>query len=767
MPTCSSRRRLILQRLAVPAVAVLLLLSKPTTPTPYAYLSYDQMVAQLESFAKTYPTLATLKTSQDEFSLPTVGKCNSASDDCKNYYLTVFDAFNAGDELGNDDSRFVPDLFFSGEVHGDEAVGPLATLHAASLLLTAASCARAFYDLDDNAPDGGGAKPADAACATWFDVWRYNEDDMYHLAYLASSRRVVFSPMSNALGFSQKVRAENSIDPNRDFAFDVTDPKLCMRTVAARHINELFRGHLFQLAITFHGGMTAIAYEWGAPSRTNGLSPDDVAQSVIAKSMSGIGGTFSTEKIYPYDSMNDLVYPVNGGMEDWAYAGSWDTPLVPVGGCTPTTYGGYAPSKTVYTPSMLRAFNILVEANAVKRPSPSTLGDSLDVFNPKAGGNGHVPRNVRLTTLLIDVVQPYVQVTNVKDADGVAHAPSVIRNWDAVPGLRHLPTSCADRFRVSVPQSVKSLTVSWSVGGSFKVDRTSLYVSKGGWDTLAENPNAPDDGAGPSDVTCSTRRLAVEPRRNAKLDDADLFSHVEVKIEADNAGTRWSKPDDVTFRPSYTAVVQITDSMLAAGSFVIIPFASVDSHWQDKGSGAATVPNVAPQSHVVNARTRDDWTMSNAGKTVQGQTKWYGTPLTVVIATDGQGNIRDVGKNLEGGRPTMAPSKKGPHVTRSPTKRPTGGGGGGDPPVVGPPDVDDDGATTGEWAKVVLPSLGFLALLLLGVAVYWRRRRTGGSAAGVRPMTVSYEMVGLENGDGDGGSPKAGRSGEDGDSLLR
>lgn len=30
-----------------------------------------------------------------------------------------------------------------------------------------------------------------------------------------------------------------------------------------RAVNEMWRDHIFQMAVTFHGGMQAIAYEWG------------------------------------------------------------------------------------------------------------------------------------------------------------------------------------------------------------------------------------------------------------------------------------------------------------------------------------------------------------------------------------------------------------------------------------------------------------------------------------------------------------------------
>ena len=30
-----------------------------------------------------------------------------------------------------------------------------------------------------------------------------------------------------------------------------------------RVVNEVWREHVFQLAVTFHGGMVGMAYEWG------------------------------------------------------------------------------------------------------------------------------------------------------------------------------------------------------------------------------------------------------------------------------------------------------------------------------------------------------------------------------------------------------------------------------------------------------------------------------------------------------------------------
>lgn len=65
--------------------------------------------------------------------------------------------------------------------------------------------------------------------------------------------------------------------------------------------------------------MEVVAYEWGAPSWYNHLSPDDEAQSQIGGAYSQYGGGWSSSKPYKYGTMNDEVYFVRGGMEDCTY----------------------------------------------------------------------------------------------------------------------------------------------------------------------------------------------------------------------------------------------------------------------------------------------------------------------------------------------------------------------------------------------------------------------------------------------------------------
>ena len=117
--------------------------------------------------------------------------------------------------LANDPDR--PDVLISGALHGDERVGPTATLELARWLLLSESA--------------------------WADR-------------LLRTRRLLLVPLTNAIGYARGTRSEAGHDPNRDFSYQ-QKPGACMLTVAGRSVNELLRHHLVQLIVTFHGGMQA------------------------------------------------------------------------------------------------------------------------------------------------------------------------------------------------------------------------------------------------------------------------------------------------------------------------------------------------------------------------------------------------------------------------------------------------------------------------------------------------------------------------------
>ena len=301
---------------------------------------------------------------------------------CETWVLEVTERAS----LGRSPER--PDVLVSGALHGDEIVGPLVTLELGRWLLRRQAAG---------------------------DAWARR---------LVRTRRLLLLPLTNAVGFAQRTRRELQHDPNRDFPYQPSSPSACMTTVAARSVNELLRAHLLQLVITFHAGMQALAYVWGDFAHRGGAahnrSPDHAALQAVAAAAgryagSGLQGSAASAAAaagrgaYPQGPMNDAVYPVHGGMEDWAYAASWDAPrLTP---CRPLTHGGYAAERTAtYENATARAAVYLVETSDAKQPFAASLGRPAHALRAGAAGDGHVPRNLRLSLAMIDLVQPYVEI---------------------------------------------------------------------------------------------------------------------------------------------------------------------------------------------------------------------------------------------------------------------------------------------------------------------------------------------------------------------
>ncbi len=298
----------------------------------YSILSSSQITEQLYKLAKSYPDFVTLKTTQEEFGLKTAGSSSDCQFDphhsnhdnsnvgCYNYYLTIQDFISHPEHSTS--SQYLPEIFLSGAVHGNERVGPASVVETAALLLESAFCESLPHVLPNHNIDFNteyGKKlllqvEKGTDCRQKLYQRGISNDQRQWLARLVSTRRIIIMPTANALGYHRNQREEGYIDPNRDFPFDVIDKRLCMQTIAGRSINELFRRHLFQIALTFHGGMEVVSYEWGAPSYSGKQSPDHLAQVEIGNGYASFAGGFVGTRVYRSGTMNDLVYPVRGGM---------------------------------------------------------------------------------------------------------------------------------------------------------------------------------------------------------------------------------------------------------------------------------------------------------------------------------------------------------------------------------------------------------------------------------------------------------------------
>lgn len=240
---------------------------------------------------------------------------------------------------------------------------------------------------------------------------------------MVDTRSVTIIPVTNPIGYFRGERGERqsatapmALDPNRDFGFAQLASR-CLQTVAARAINELFRTHLFRALLTFHGGTNVIGFEWGdtvhCVGRDCNPAPDMKIMEALGRRMSETAGPAGThEREYPVGDMGGLVYPVAGGMEDWAYGASWSGQGVV---CKPNTLGGYPEEKAKIEKGSHRCVTYLVEASRFKKPPEETLGGTKDLMTKGVEEDGHVPRNVRLIMSVVDAVEPYVILNSFKD----------------------------------------------------------------------------------------------------------------------------------------------------------------------------------------------------------------------------------------------------------------------------------------------------------------------------------------------------------------
>lgn len=663
-----------------------------SSPVSFTYVSYGNTVQRLLDLEAAYPQFVQVFSAQDTYGVPSPGTCTASdgsSTPCKQWIVRITDEASLANQ-GADAAALRPEVFYSGNLHGDEQVGPPTLLAMAELLASNAA-----------SPTG--------------DPW---------LQHLVQTRSMFLMPISNPLGYENNVREENGVDPNRDFPFDNTASN-CMRTTVARAINELWLDHAFQLAITFHGGISMIAYEWGDTQHNgaNAESPDDRAQARLATGMANYAGTFDGR--YQTGRMNDILYGVNGGMEDWAYAASgWDS-TTPT--CRPSTYGGYPTSKTDYSgekANAVRALNILVETSDSKRPSQSTLGTDADILQVNGAGDGHVPRNIRLALQLADVVEPYAVTTDSsvvfnsrsqpvvtsrigrhlededeggdRDSDDghddepdheheedtkteeTSPKPSDGSNllqsagkwlWSILPGsllgrtLRATPpsgsiapramrgaarklapaTTFKDEYNHWLDASAEgwsvTATVGWDVAGSYTVDQTRFLVGRWPSDVSPNEIFAPASASDHPDVAAWK---AYMTGRDSSAIASKLLTSSAVKTGT----TRWrDATPSYEFSSRFSGSVALSQpSTVAANgdsdytrvdSFIIVPMAQVDSDWSNQVSPS---PAKAPQSHIVQARTNPLYDASNAGHRVLGRAYVVGDPTFVAVGVRADGS---------------------------------------------------------------------------------------------------------------------------------
>ena len=105
------------------------------------------------------------------------------------------------------------------------------------------------------------------------------------------------------------------------------------------------------------------------------------------------------------------MYPVDGGMEDWAYSASWESQYSPnvISKCNKIDESiRMEPSDLSYGPQSVRSLVYLVETADSKMPAEAYLGAS-EGLQGNQPAYGHIPININLCLALADLLQPYVK----------------------------------------------------------------------------------------------------------------------------------------------------------------------------------------------------------------------------------------------------------------------------------------------------------------------------------------------------------------------
>jgi hypothetical protein len=300
--------------------------------------------------------------------------------------------------------------------------------------------------------------------------------------------------------------------------------------------------------------------------------------------------------------MNSVVYPVTGGMEDWAYSGSWEgTPII-TEPCKPNTYSSYDENKTLYSKNYknaLKSIMFLLEISHSKMPDVNMLGkknydclanlrpNAFNIFNEQHikikeknqcnGDDGYVPRVIRLSLTLIDLLNPYIKV--------------------------YVKTLNDNEKKVK--------EINWVVGGAMGVDSTFVlytYSEKKPDSTLmSDMKKTITEGTGTFDKLKKLLPLQSDNMKGKGIWDMNFTEN-----------------DMFKFPVNATENVQKNKKII---TFVIV--SRVDKDWLQQNNPS---PNIKPQTHIVNLRNEENYEVTNGNFVLKGR-KYFYSELVVIDLT--------------------------------------------------------------------------------------------------------------------------------------
>ena len=218
-------------------------------------------------------------------------------------------------------------------------------------------------------------------------------------------------------------------------------------------------------------------------------------------------------------------------------------------------------------------------------------------------GNGHVSRNIRLALLAADMVEPYVTVVGVN---------KLALTDDIVPMTERKSNSCLDTKAVMVAKNAKMVDIEWSVGGAMTIDSTELWYAK--WDDVA------------GEVGCWMQPSSTDKlQRVGGATNGTGFFSVQGSYPRPEESVTGIK---MTNGPIFRASIPL-GNMKEGDKIMVMASARVDQSWKNQPPNI--LPNVPPQSHIVNARTDPNYHHESNGKHIRGRIDWFSVPVTVVI----------------------------------------------------------------------------------------------------------------------------------------
>lgn len=214
------------------SVFPIILLSAIFTATVYSFQFQDNEYSNLEKQAfELKGPFAIVGSAQERYG---TSPATSGDRSCSPAIISVTEV----ESYSSDVQR--PQLLISGEIHGDERVGPSSSLYAALLLVHSAYCE---------------IKKQSESCELVSKAGVTKSQQMW-LSFLATRRETIIIPTANCLGYISNRRDDAGVDPNRDFAYSRTNSD-CLKSATAKILYAVSMQNIIQIVVTFHGGMVS------------------------------------------------------------------------------------------------------------------------------------------------------------------------------------------------------------------------------------------------------------------------------------------------------------------------------------------------------------------------------------------------------------------------------------------------------------------------------------------------------------------------------